>query len=653
MGNPGLVKYRTPLICLALAVATFIAFEQVRNYDFVSYDDDPYITDNPNVNKGLSLKSVIWAFKSGHMSNWHPVTWLSHMLDCQLFGVNPGRHHLVNVLFHIANTLLLFGILKNMTGTLWRSAFVAAAFAVHPLHVESVAWIAERKDVLSTLFWMLTILAYYYYAKRSGIARYLLVVILFALGLMAKPMLVTLPFVLLLLDYWPLNRLQLRVQNGAKISIPYHLIIEKVPLFILAAGSSVITFLVQQKGGSVAQIENVPLKLRTCNALVSYVGYICKMIYPRGLAVLYPLRPHGAVLWLSIVSFIILAVVSVCVLFAFRKRRYLIVGWLWYLGTLIPVIGLVQVGMQAMADRYSYLPLIGIFIMIAWGIHELLAKWRYRKVIPAVLAGIVLIGFLLCTRIQVRHWQNSLTLYKHALAVTENNYVIHCNYGSYLNEGGRHEEAIEHCQKALQLKPDYADAHNNFGVMMIQNGKLEDAIEHFQKALQLKPDYADAHNNLGNALGSLGKHEQAIEHFQQVLKLKPDYADAHYNLAVVLLRQNKVAEGIAYWKEALRLKPDWSQSHNDLAWFLVTVKDKNLREPAEAIRHAKRACELTQYSNPHFLDTLSVACAVAGDFQMAIEIADKALQLAVGNEKLTNKIQKHIELYKANKPYSN
>jgi len=383
---------KSQLIYLALALVTFVAFVQVGHNDFINYDDAEYVTENEKVQKGLNIESFVWAFTTGHASNWHPLTWLSHMLDCQLYGLSPAGHHLTNLFLHLLNTLLLFGVLKTMTRAVWPSAFAAVLFAVHPLHVESVAWIAERKDVLSAFFWMLTMAAYLRYTKHPCIVRYLPVVFAFALGLMTKPMLVTLPFVLLLLDYWPLKRLQFGRINIPESQSHKRLILEKIPLFTLAAISSVITCIVQQSGGAMGGNEVLTVGVRLANALVSYVGYIHKMIYPKGLAVLYPHPLDGVGLWQPVVSFIILAVISAGVIFASRKRRYLATGWFWYLGTLIPVIGLVQVGSQAMADRYTYLPSIGIFIILAWGIPELLARWRCRKVIPAVLAGIVLVA---------------------------------------------------------------------------------------------------------------------------------------------------------------------------------------------------------------------------------------------------------------------
>ena len=423
-------------IYFALAVSTLLVFWQVRDFDFIDYDDDLYVYKNQHVLNGLTADGVIWAFTTNRSANWHPLTWLSLMLDCQLFGPGPGRIHLINVLLHLANTLLLFAVLKKMTGSLWPSAFVAAAFALHPMHVESVAWIAERKDVLSTFFFLLTLAAYAGYVKRPSVYRYMLSLVLFAVGLMAKPMLVTLPFVLLLLDYWPLNRLMAQTaatssHRGGK-SVPaadkyltlYRIIIEKIPFFVLSAVSSVITFSVQQSSGAVADINILPLQNRVANAFLSYAKYIGKMFWPQDLAVFYPLNAVGSIsLWQFVLYALLLVGVTFLVLRFCGTRKYLLVGWFWFVGTLVPVIGFVQVGSQAFADRYTYIPYIGLFIMIAWGLPELLSKWPYRKFALGISAVIALTAFGICAHQQVIYWNNSIALFSHALEVTQNNYL--------------------------------------------------------------------------------------------------------------------------------------------------------------------------------------------------------------------------------------
>lgn len=492
------------LICIVLAAATFAAFEQVRHNEFINLDDPRYITHNSNIKSGITFKSVSWAFRSGYASNYHPLTWISHMLDYRLFGMNPSGHHMVNLLFHIANSVLLFLILKMMTGAVWPSAFVAAAFALHPVHVESVAWVSERKDVLSTLFWLLTMGAYVRYGKQRSVKRYLLVVLFLALGLMAKPMLVTLPFVLLLLDYWPLGRLEWPEQNkkAANLSVGY-LIAEKIPLFVLAAGSSAITFLVQQRAGAVNTLQHRSMDIRMANAILSYFKYIIKMIWPTSLAPLYP-HPGSNITWQQVLfAFIVLAGITAVIIYMARKRRYLAVGWLWYLGTLAPVIGLVQVGIQAMADRYTYVPSIGIFIMVAWGAAELSAKLRYRKIILSIATGVILAALLSCTRIQVRHWKDSISLFKYTLSVTKDNYAIHNNYGGSLCQKGDFETAIIHLKETLRLKPKHSNARHNLGLALAQIGQYEQAIFHLKKTLELKPNDPYAMINLAELLAKV------------------------------------------------------------------------------------------------------------------------------------------------------
>jgi Flp pilus assembly protein TadD len=599
------------LLCLLLVAAVLAVYWQVWSYDFINLDDPLYVTNNRNVQAGLSRESVVWAFTTTHAANWHPLTWLSHMLDCQLYGLNPKGHHLANVFFHLLNTLLLFLVLQRMTGTLWRSGLVAALFALHPLHVESVAWVAERKDVLSTFFWMLTIWAYSRYVDRPKLARYLLTLLAFTLGLMAKPMLVTLPFVLLLLDYWPLERIQGgQLHTAASAETPLssrlsklslqalRLIWEKVPFFVLAAASSVVTFLAQKSGEAIGSFDLFPLKIRLANALVSYIRYIGKMIWPQKLAVFYPHPDHILSMWQIVGAGLLLATVSLLVTKAGRRYPYLTVGWLWYLGTLVPVIGLVQVGAQAMADRYTYVPLIGLFIIIAWGGGDVVAKWRYRRIVLTVAIGTLILAVMTCTASQVKHWRNSITLFEHALEVTTDNYVAHNNLGNEMTVQGEFDEAIAHYLEALRIKPHYAGAHNNLavvlarqgrfdqailhysealrlkadsaethnnlGVALVQLGKIDAAIAHYIRALELQPNYAEAHNNMGNALAEQGNLDDAVFHFYRALELSSGYPKAHNNLGVALARQGKFDEAISHFNEALRLQPDYTQARVNL-----------------------------------------------------------------------------------------
>ena len=600
-------KYRALCIYLILALTILVVFWQVRNHDFVNYDDPIYVYRNQNIQSGITLDSIKWAFTTGHAGNWHPLTWLSHMLDWQLFGSDAGWHHLTSLFLHIANALLLFAVLRRMTRALWRSAFVAALFALHPLHVESVAWVAERKDVLSTLFWMLTMAAYLRYVKRPCISRYCLVVASLAMGLMAKPMLVTLPFVLLLIDYWPLDRIQLGGQNHRKArpstKLPAgRLIVEKIPLFVLILASSIITFVVQQKGGAMHEGERFSFTVRAANASISYLTYITKMVWPARLTMFYPHPGDSVSISYAAFSAVVLVVITIGVIRYARSRRYLPVGWFWYMGTLVPVIGLVQVGHQAMSDRYSYVPLSGLFIIIAWGLPELLEKWRYRKYALPASALMVMITLAVCSHFQQRYWKNSITLCEHALAVTENNYKAHFCMTELLREQGRFEEAIWHNSESVRIKPDYLEAINGLGLSFYDVGRIDEAITCYRKALEINPKLAAAHvnlgvalvrkgnfaeavwhynqalkevdlvlvhRNLGYALFKLNRYSEAVREYRKVLRVLPYNPDVHNRIGVALFRDGKVDEAIAHIKEALRLKPDYDKAKNNLRRMLA------------------------------------------------------------------------------------
>jgi tetratricopeptide (TPR) repeat protein len=559
--NKTITNYRSFWVCLALTLITTAVFHQVCTYDFTNYDDSKYIYENSNIQSGITLKAIKWAFTSGYASNWHPLTWLSHMLDWQLFGPKPWGHHLTNLIFHIANTLLLFIVLKQMTHRLWPSAFVAALFALHPLHVESVAWVAERKDVLSTFFWMLTMWAYVRFVSRPKIASYLLVLLFFALGLMSKPMLVTLPFVLLLLDYWPLDRFSSkRGKAGSKYSLPY-LLIEKAPLFVMTLVSCIVTFVLQRKGGSMMPFT---LKLRISNALVSYVEYIGKMMWPSRLAVFYPHPDKNIAILHVVISAVLLLAVTILILRFSKSRRYLVTGWFWYLGTLVPVIGFVQVGLQAMADRYTYIPLIGLFIIIAWGAPDLLAKWRYRESILALSPLLIILVMSICTHFQLRYWKNSITLFQHALDVTKNNYIAHHLIGSALRKQGRLDETIYHYKKTIELNPRDSDVYLDIGAVLTAQGKFDEAISIYNKALQITPDLIELHINLGVALLESGKLEEAVKEFEKVLRVQPHNAFVHNNLGVAFLRQRKFDEAIEHFRQTIQIDPNNTTARDNL-----------------------------------------------------------------------------------------
>ena len=565
-------RWKIAGVCIFLAVIVWVVFGQTLYHDFVNFDDAKYVYENPIVQKGLTLRGISWAFTHVYASNWHPLTWLSHMLDCQLYGLNAGGHHLTNILLHTATVILLFLVLRRMTGFLWRSAFVAAVFAVHPLHVESVAWVAERKDVLSGLFFMLTLWAYVRYARRPwSPARYGLVVLLFALGLMCKPMLVTLPFVLLLLDYWPLNRLGADAKNEPVfrlgLPIPRRLIWEKLPLLGLTVVSCGITLFAQAK--ALQPLENLSLSLRAGNALISYVAYLGQMFWPSGLAVLYPLTAKGVGGASVAASLVVLAGISTGVFVLRRRCPYLLTGWLWYLVMLVPVIGIVQVGAQARADRYTYLPQIGLYVLLTWAAADFSARLRYRPWVLGSLAAVILAALMGCARAQTAYWRNSETLWTHTLACTSDNAGAHNNLGNALLQKGKMDEAMVQFQKALQINPDYAEAHNNLGTALAQKGKVDEAIAQFQKAMQIKPDLAEAHNNLGNALLQKGNVDEAVVQYQKALQIKPDFAEACYNLGKTLLEKGKVDEAMVHFQKALQIKPDYAEARNGLGNALL------------------------------------------------------------------------------------
>ena len=569
-------------VCGLLLLAVIAVFGQTVSHGFVGFDDNQYVYENPHVSGGLTSAGADWVIEAFHSGNWHPLTWLSHMLDCQLYGLKPGGHHLTNVLLHAATAILLFLALRRMTLELWPSAWVAAVFAIHPLRVESVAWVAERKDVLSGLLFMLTLWFYARYVERPGSwGRYLSVVASFALGLTAKPMLVTLPFVLLLLDYWPLGRFcpfrggskedeanppqptggpdslsiwaaqrqetskTSLVPGGtpiAKLSVPpVRLLVEKIPLFALAAASCVVTLAAQCS--TMQTLEQLAFPWRVANAAVAYVAYLGKMFYPAALAALYPL-PKGPPPALEVVVAVaILFAISTTVFCARRRQPYLLVGWLWYLGTLVPVIGPVQVGSQSMADRYTYLTQIGLYVAIAWGTAHVAGSWRYSSLGFAAVSAPVVAGLMVCAWQQTRHWRDSETLWTHTLACTLPNALAHNNLGALLASRGQVGEAIDHYRKALEIEPNLAEAHNNLGAALVGCGRLDEAIDHYRKALEMKPDHVN-----GLALASRGHVDEAIEHYQKAFGLasaQNDRAKADVIRARIRLQQSVAPAGRA------------------------------------------------------------------------------------------------------------
>jgi Tfp pilus assembly protein PilF len=552
-------RYRSWFLYATLAAATTAVYWPVGHFEFVNYDDDIRVYGNPHVTRGLTLEGLRWAFTTFEANNWHPVLWLSHMLDCQLFGLRAGAHHWVNVLLHVVNTLLLFALLQRMTGAIWPSAFVAAAFAWHPTHVESVAWVTERKDVLSTLFGLLTLAAYLAYIERRSWSRYALVVSLFALGLMSKPMLVTLPLVLLLLDAWPLRRITLQNGPGARRSLLL-LVAEKAPLIVMALAASAVTYWAQSASDSgVAAVKAVPWAVRICQAVIAPVAYLDKIIWPVNLTVLYP---YSGTLKLSaaLVSAVALGVVTTLALGRWRSSPYLAVGWLWYLGTLAPVSGSIQVGDQSMADRYTYVPSIGIFMLAAWALADCSAGLRSFKVAVGTLAIGVLAIWMAGTSRQLRHWRSSVTLFERAIAVTGGNYVAHNNLGAALRDRGELAEAAAHFEQAICIWAEFPEAHKNLADLLAQAGRFHEAVEHYRRAIRAMPKWSDAHNNLGFALAAQGNLAEAIPHFREAVRLNPGLADAHLNLGVALMKQENFEESQAQLAEALRRKPSDAQA---------------------------------------------------------------------------------------------
>ena len=580
-------------IAAGLALATWAVYSQTLGFDFVGADDHRYITENVTVQGGLSVANTVWAFTTLSESNWHPLTWMSHLLDIEIYGVDdPGGHHLSGVLLHVLNTLLLFGLLQYLTGSRWRSGLVAALFALHPLHVESVAWVSERKDVLSTLFWLVSIGLYAAWTREGQPRRrsiYLaLSVTAMALGLLAKPMLVTLPFVLLLLDYWPLER------TGTRR--PLELLREKTPFFILAAISCLLTLSAQATGGAMRSSESVSLGLRMANAAVSYVGYLGKAIWPTDLAILYP-HPNipgaGGTPWSGweiAAAFAVLVSLTALVFFGHRKR-YLVVGWLGFLGTLVPVIGVVQVGTQAMADRYTYVPLIWVFVALSWGAGDLVGALRGRLPAARALVAGLAVAWIAALAVlaweQTRVWRNSLTLFEHGLAISPNSSILHLAYATALAEQGRLRESIGHGKRALEIRPDFPEAHSDLGSHLSDLGRHKPALKHHRRAVALRPRAAEAHYNYAAALARSGDPETARKEYQLALRYNPGFAPAHHNLASLLRADGEFEAAIEHYRAALAANPYLAGTHYHLGLTLAAQG-----QPEEAAHHFRSSLEL-------------------------------------------------------------
>jgi Flp pilus assembly protein TadD len=659
---------RNPFVlAVLLAVLTLAVYWPVRHMEFTNYDDPGYVADQPKVQRGLTADGLAWAFSTWHSGNWYPLTWLSFMLDAQLFGRGAAGFHTVNLLFHAANTVLLFLLFGRLTGALWRSAFVAALFALHPLHVESVAWVAERKDVLSAFFFLLSLLAYGRYARKRSKAEsresssnrpldpglwtvdYALALLFFVLGLMSKPTVVTLPFVLLLLDYWPLQRWKMDSSTSftanwrhlLRALLPARsLVVEKLPFFVLSGASCVVTFFALKTEGIPQSLVRLPTIGRIENGLVSYARYLGKLFWPLDLAVMYP-HPGRWPRVLVVLSAILLAGLGYGA-FRFRRRfPFVMTGWFWFFGMLIPVIGLVQGagfqsmedrGFQCMADRYTYLPAIGVFIILAWGAAAAFRRWSWSRMMIGAVAGLVMAACTLRTADQLRHWQDSESLFRHALAVTENSFLAHNKLGEALFHKGEVDKAMAEFRAALELLPRHPLARNNFGFSLLQKGEVDQAIAQIRQALEVAPGFELAHKSLGVALLRKGRLDEAIGHLRTAVEIQPDDAEAHCNLALALSRQGLVDEAITHFQKALELNPDDEVAHNNLG---LTFLSKGLL--ADAINSFETALTIEpRYTAAH--SSLAAALLQSGRPDQAIVHFQKLLEIEPRNIQILNNL---------------
>ena len=683
----GGTRLRTLAVALGLVAATFAAYAGVRANGFVLIDDEVYVTANPWVRAGLTRVGLVWAFTERAAGNWHPLTWLSHMTDVELFGLAPAAHHLVNVGLHALGAVLLFLALRTMSGALWTSAAVAGLFALHPLRVESVAWVAERKDVLAGVFWMLTLLAHAHYARRPSATRYGLVAAALAAGLMAKAMLVTLPFVLLLVDLWPLRRFG---SDGTTEDGPFpprplaRLVLEKLPLLALCAVSAGLTYASQLEFGAIDVHGAIPWDARLANALQAVLAYVQSTLWPAGLAVFYP---HRALVWPERAAFGGAALTGLALVIALlslawhtrRRRPWVTVGILWMLGTLVPVIGLVQVGVQARADRYTYLPMIGLYLVLAWSVRAAVAG---RPGARRAATGVTLAALALClalTRTQVRHWRDGVTLFERALAVTEQNYFAHNHLALVLERRGEIDRAIAELQDAVRVLPRYSDGHNNLGLVLLHAGRPEEAELSLRRALAIEPRQPEALSNLGIVLVELGREEEALASFRRVTRIAPDHLDGWINLGTLALRLGTADEATAAFQQALlsaptdarvhaaigtalsadqewrpaltalrrayELDPSDLKSANQAAWILASCPDPALRDGREALRLARRCVKATSGRRVAFLETQAAAHAELGDFEAAVRVQTQALELAVEDRRGT--IRARLVRYRA------
>jgi protein O-mannosyl-transferase len=666
-GSDHSTRGMTIAIYMALVAITVAVFGQAIRYDFVNFDDDLYVYNSPVIEAGLTIKGMLLAFTTSHARNWHPLTTISHMLDYQLWGSHAGGHHATNVVLHAIAVLLLFRVLQQMTGALWKSALVAALFAIHPLHVESVAWVSERKDVLSALFFFLMLGAYVRYAYAPSIWRYLLVTVLFAAGLMSKPMLVTAPVILLLLDYWPLERIKTQKSEvrdrdsevSAQWSVVRHLVLEKIPLLLISVGSCVITFVIQKHAAGA--IPPLPWLWRVENAIASYVLYVWQTLWPARLTVFYPHPDNTLPVWEIILALGLLAGTTVAAIVFQRRRPYIFTGWFWYVVMLVPVIGLVQVGEQGHADRYTYLPHIGLFMLAVWGVADVTASRRATSRIAVATAAVIILALTLAAFVQTRYWCNSETLWTHALAVTPDNDFANNNLAYLLVDRGELDDAISHFAAAAEIRSRKKDKHYNVGSAFVEmnladalakKGQSDEAMLHYEQAIRLEPNYPDAYYNRGNVLFAKGRIDEAITDWEKTLQLQPNDADAQTCLGNALLRQGSPNEAIAHYEIAVALGPRDPHSRNNLGWILATSSDAGIRDGAKAVDFAQQAVAISGGREPQFLRTLAAAYAEGGRFPDAIAAAEQAAVIAgmQGKRQLAKDVEEDLLLYRAHLP---
>ena len=631
---------------LLLIVITFCLYVPTTRYEFVNFDDEQYVYENPWVNQGLSADSVKWAFSAMYAANWHPLTWISHMTDSSLYGLNAGGHHLTNIILHSLNSALLFFLLNRLTRRLWPSWLVAALFAWHPLHVESVAWVAERKDLLSTLFLFLTLWAYTQYVNFRAINRYFLALAFFAMGLLCKPMIVTLPCLLLLLDYWPLQRVTKPGRDALRTL--FSLTIEKLPFFAMSLAASIVTILAQHSGGAIKTFDQASLPLRLVNSVAAYGWYLAKTPVPMNLCVFYPMPsspPYSA----AICSLLLIAGLTWLAVRMRHPYPWIPVGWFWFLGVLVPVIGIIQVGAQSVADRYTYVPLIGLFIILSWG----LARWcETRPSVRPLIISVTVVSLLLCvveTRIQLTYWQNGIALFTRVLAVNGNSSFAQNSLGVALSNAGRGRDAIPHYEEALRLQPGSLHGHYNLGIEFADIGDLKQAEYQFSEGLKLSPHNESLHNNLGVVLAKEGQLERAVEQFKTAIECNPTYPKSYLNYATALEKEGQFGLAVTNYNLALERDPNSPEILNGLANLLVTCPQSQWKNPSAAVQLAERANALTRFQVSSYIATLAAAYAAAGDYSKAVENAELARRLAEaqGMRELATKLAGDLESYKA------